>query len=160
MALTLRPVIPEDERFLFEVYASTRAEELAAWGWSAEQQEPFLRLQFMAQKGSYSAQYPGADNDIIVLDGKDIGRFYFIRSERHIVLIDFALLPEYRGRGIGGELLKRVLDETARDKKTCRLQVLKTNRAMRLYERLGFVKTGESGMYFEMEWQPQLVKGD
>jgi Acetyltransferases len=155
MALTLRPVTAADEQFLFEVYASTRAEELAAWGWNAAQQEQFLRLQFMAQKGGYSAQYPGADNAIIVLDGKDIGRLYFIRSEKHIVLIDFALLPEYRGRGLGGELLKRVLDEVTRDKKTCRLQVLKTNRAMRLYKRLGFLKTGESGMYFEMEWWPQ-----
>ena len=26
---------------------------------------------------------------------------------------------------------------------------------LRLYERLGFVKTGEQGLYFEMTWTPQ-----
>jgi ribosomal protein S18 acetylase RimI-like enzyme len=32
-----------------------------------------------------------------------------------------------------------------------KLQVLKKNPAARLYERLGFVKTGEDDMYFHME---------
>ncbi len=155
MALTLRRVTAADEPFLFEVYAGTRAEELAAWGWDAAQQEPFLRLQFMAQKGTYGAQYPNADHDIIMLDDKPVGRLYVARSEKEIVLADIALLPEYRGRGIGAELINRLLDEAAQGAKPCRLQVVKTNRAARLYERLGFVRTGESGMHFEMEWRPQ-----
>jgi len=155
MALTLRPVTVADEQFLFEVYAGTRAEELAAWGWNDKQQEMFLRLQFMAQKGAYGAQYPNADHAIIMLDEKAVGRLYVARSEKDIVLADIALLPEYRGRGIGAELINRLLEEAAEGAKSCRLQVVKTNRAARLYERLGFVRTGESGMHFEMEWRPQ-----
>src|SRR5262245_24014367 len=46
MCLVLRPVAPGDEDFLFEVYVSTRADEVGAWGWDLDQQHGFLRMQF------------------------------------------------------------------------------------------------------------------
>ena len=47
--LSLRPIAPDDEELLFRVYASTRAEELAAVAWTDEQKAAFLRMQFAAQ---------------------------------------------------------------------------------------------------------------
>jgi hypothetical protein len=44
--LTLRPIRLEDQPFLYEVYASTRLEELAPLSWSADQQAAFLTQQF------------------------------------------------------------------------------------------------------------------
>ena len=32
--LTFRCAVPDDEVFLFELYGSTRKEEMAAWGWT------------------------------------------------------------------------------------------------------------------------------
>ena len=65
----LQPVRPEDEPFLFELYASTRGDEMALVGWDKAQQEAFLRMQFNAQRSSYAMQFPNADYRIIAHDG-------------------------------------------------------------------------------------------
>jgi pimeloyl-ACP methyl ester carboxylesterase len=64
----------DDEPFLFDVYASTRLEELAPLGWSAEQQAAFLMQQFTAQHHYYHTNYAGADFQVILLDDRPVGR--------------------------------------------------------------------------------------
>ncbi len=49
--LGLRPEEPQDQAFLFELYASTRREELDAWGWPPQARAAFLRMQFQASQG-------------------------------------------------------------------------------------------------------------
>ena len=67
-------------------------------------------------------------------------------------LIDIALLGVYRNRGIGTMLLRQVLQECERQGRALRLQVLQGNRAIRLYQRLGFVQASADPMYAQMEW--------
>jgi hypothetical protein len=38
--------------------------------------------------------------------------------------------------------------------KPLRLQVIRFNRAITLFERLGFERTSETGTHFQMEWRP------
>ena len=40
--ISLRPITPEDEPFLYEVYASTRENEMALLEWSSTEKEKFL----------------------------------------------------------------------------------------------------------------------
>jgi ribosomal protein S18 acetylase RimI-like enzyme len=68
--------------------------------------------------------------------------------------VDIALLPEFRGRGIGGGQLASLIQQCRAEKLPLRLQVLKENPAQRLYERLGFNKTSEDQMYIQMEKLP------
>ena len=154
MIITLRPTTREDEPFLLAVYASTRAEELAAFGWNDAQREAFLRMQFRAQQLSYQARAAQTDTKLILLAGSPAGRLIVTRSKSEIRLTDIALLPEYRGKGIGTALIKDLLAEATRAGQAVRLQVLKTNRAKRLYERLGFQTVSESATHFQMEWLP------
>ena len=150
--ISLRPYCAEDQELLFAVYAGTRKDEVAAFGWSAPQQEVFLRMQFNAQRRGYEAAYPQADHQIICLDGQPIGRMMVQRATDHAHLVDIALLPEYRGRGIGGALLRELAAQSDTAHVPVRLQVHKTNAgARRLYERLGFIQTGEDEMYYQME---------
>ncbi|HXH12439.1 MAG TPA: GNAT family N-acetyltransferase [Alphaproteobacteria bacterium] len=151
-ALTLRPIQPEDEGFLYEVYASTRRHELATLGWSVAQQDAFLRMQFTAQQRSYLAQFPAADFQVILWHGRPIGRLYLERRVDEIRGIDIALLPEYRQAGIGTALLQDLLAEAAHAGTPFRLHVAKFNRARRLYERLGFITLEDDGVYLFMEW--------
>lgn len=153
-AITLRAVEPEDEPFLFRVYASTRADEMAVSGWDASQQEAFLRLQFRAQTLAYGAQFPDADHRIILDRDHLIGRILIARTESEIRLVDITLLPEQRGAGIGTTLIRNLQREAAMAGQAVRLRVMKTNRAARLYQRLGFTKTDESSIHFQMEWHP------
>jgi ribosomal protein S18 acetylase RimI-like enzyme len=152
--VALRPVRPEDEAFLYWVYASTRADEMAITGWTAAQQQAFLQMQFNAQRQYYLQEYPSAEYHIIQRDGVDIGRRIVNRADGALLLMDIALLPEYRNGGIGTALICDLMAEAERAGQPLRLHVEFFNPALRLYERLGFTRIGEVGVYFEMEWRP------
>ena len=153
-AVTLRPVLPEDEQFLYQVYATTRSEEMAAWGWDSAQQDAFLRMQFKAQQQAYETEAGQTETKIILLEGRPVGQLVVTITDTDIQLSDIALLTEYRSSGLGTVLIKDLLDKGMEAGKPVCLHVLKTNRAMRLYDRLGFKITGESGMHYKMEWTP------
>ena len=152
MPVTLRAAAPEDEPFLFKLYQSARGDELAALGWGAAQQETFLRMQFTAQRMAYGAQFPDADLMLILLNELLIGRMLIDRRDEEIYLADITLLAEHRGAGIGTSLMRDLQREAAEAGKPVRFRVLKTNRAVRFYERLGFSKIDESSTHFQMEW--------
>lgn len=149
----LRPAVPADQEFLFQLYAATRRQEIAAFGWNAAQQDAFLRMQFKAQQQWYATAYADADHQIVMLDDQAVGRTLVQRKPEAATLVDIALLPDYRGRGLGESLLRDLLEACRAAQVPMRLQVLKTNPAQRLYERLGFRSTGEDQMYLQMEWR-------
>ncbi|HYY58876.1 MAG TPA: GNAT family N-acetyltransferase [Pyrinomonadaceae bacterium] len=151
--ISLRPVEPGDEPFLFEVYAGTRTDELAFLPWNDAQREAFLKMQFNNQQGSYKMHYPDADHRIILLSERPVGRLIVVRGETEILLTDIALLPEHRNSGIGASLIRDLCAEAASEGLPVRLHVFKSNRAARLYERLGFRVTGENQTHFQMEWR-------
>jgi ribosomal protein S18 acetylase RimI-like enzyme len=151
-AVTLRAALPEDEQFLYDVYASTRADELAQVLWDEAQLKMFLKMQLRARDQSYLMYYPSLDDRIILLDNKRAGRLIVSRTDDCIRLVDVALLPEYRGTGIGTALIKELFAEAGETNRVVRLQVEKTNpQACRLYERLGFSITSENQTHFQME---------
>jgi GNAT superfamily N-acetyltransferase len=154
--IALRPVVGEDSDLLFGVYASTRAEELAPVPWSDEQKLAFLRQQFEAQSAYWGEHYAGAEFSVIEADGVPAGRFYVARLPREIRLVDVALLPEWRGRGIGSRLIEGLFEEARRSSLPVTIHVELFNPARALYERLGFVAREEHGMYMLMEWRPEL----
>jgi ribosomal protein S18 acetylase RimI-like enzyme len=154
MTISLRPFRPDDQEFLYQLYASTRLHEIAGFGWPAAQQEMFLRMQFKAQYRSYEAAYEHAEHQIVEQDGKPVGRIMVLWQKDFALLVDIALLAEHRGRAIGGELLRDLIQQCARKRVPLRLQALKNNPALRLYQRLGFATTGEDQMYIQMERQP------
>src|ERR1700740_3357145 len=117
IGIILRPERAEDQEFLFTVYASTRVAELSLVPWPESQKQDFLKMQFDLQTKHYHEYYPNAAYQIVLLAERPIGRFYVHRGKDQILLIDIALLPEYRGKGIGGELLKNLLGEAAHEHK-------------------------------------------
>ena len=153
--LILTPVGTGEDDFLYRVYASTRLDELALVDWADEQKEAFLRMQFHAQTNHYRSQYPNAEYQIIRReDGIPIGRLIVDRSNNFIFLMDIALLPEFRNAGIGTTFMRGLMAEAAFTNQPVILHVETFNPAMKLYERLGFVKSAEQGIYHEMVWKP------
>jgi len=113
----------------------------------------FLRLQFRGQQRHYQTQAFEVDYRIITFEEKSIGRLIVIRSPREIRLADISLLPEHRGGGIGATLIRELFDEAKEKELPVTLHVDKTNRAARLYERLGFKTVADTGAHLKMEWQ-------
>ena len=143
-----------DEPFLRRLYASVREDELAVVPWDEDDKEAFLRQQFDAQDTYYRQHYEGATYDVIDVDGEPAGRFYVARWDDEIRIMDVALLPEYRGRGIGTTLIQALLDEGVRTGKRVSIHVEKHSPALRLYERLGFEQAADRGVYILMEVTP------
>ncbi len=154
--IILRPVTGEDEEFLFDLYASTRRAELAAWGWPQQQQDWFLQMQFRAQQLSYHTQFPHSEHSIMTLDaplGRSLGRLWVARTGEALCLVDITLLPEYRDRQIGSRLIQGLIHEANQAQIPLRLHVLKSNPALRLYQRLGGIQTAQTATHYLMEWR-------
>jgi GNAT superfamily N-acetyltransferase len=151
-ALSERSLLPDDGDFPFLVYAASRAEEMISWGWPPAQQESFLRMQFRARAQSYAAAYPDAVHSVLLCDGVSAGTAIVWRSDAEFRLVDIALLPEFRGRGLGTLWISRLIHEARAAAVPVRLHVFRGNPAELLYQRLGFVaKSDVGGMYVEME---------
>lgn len=159
-----------DTGFTALVYASTRIEELANTGWSRAQLEAFLTQQHNAQHHHYITHYPGLQRYAIVDasgDGgsgggsggaEDVGRLYLYPGRRDLRIVDIALLPGARGRGIGAALLADVKADAAARALRVSIHVERNNPARRLYERMGFtVVKAANDVYDLMAWHPPGV---
>ncbi len=149
-AITLRPVAAADLPLLERIYASTRTEELAIVPWTEDQKAGFLAMQFRAQHAEYQSRYPDARFHVIEAGGTAAGRLYVHARAGEIRIIDISLLPEHRGRGIGSLLLARLIRESESCGKPLTIHVERQNRALALYQRLGFTAIGETGIYLLM----------
>jgi ribosomal protein S18 acetylase RimI-like enzyme len=157
-AWSRRPSTPADDEFLYQLYCSTREDEMALWGAPADQQAAFLRMQFAAQRAHYGRHFSQADHAIITIDGRPVGRTLVDRSHDEIRLVDIAILPGHRSSGIGTALLRELLDESVATGKPVRVHAFKPSRAVGFYERLGFRRTGDEGVYWALEWDVKAVE--
>ena len=149
--LDFRPIVDTDSDFLYEVYASTRTDELNLTDWDEAQKAAFLEMQFAAQHQYYQVHYKDTDFLIIIKDNQAAGRLYIARWPEEIRIVDLALLPEYRNAGIGTGILTDLIAEATQSNKPVRIHVERFNPALNLYRRLGFAKIGEHGVYDLME---------
>ncbi|MGA7673668.1 MAG: GNAT family N-acetyltransferase [Rhizomicrobium sp.] len=149
---TLRPETEDDTSFLGQLYASTREDELALVDWSAEQKQAFLAGQFQAQRHHYRTYLAGCSFDILEYNGVPIGRLYLDVRPSRLHIADIALMPEWRGKGIGTAILEMLIGMGSSMGKSVGIFVEKFNPALRLYRRLGFIEIQDTGVYLEMEW--------
>lgn len=154
----LRPAGIVDEVFLLELYAQTRAEELAQSGLDALQREVFVQMQFRARQTSYQAAYPLATDEIIcTAAGVPVGRVLVDRKQDGMRLIDIEIMTERRRQGFGTQVIRELQYECAARDWEMSLQVLKGSPAERLYRRLGFKVAGEDPLRRQMVWDRTRV---
>jgi ribosomal protein S18 acetylase RimI-like enzyme len=152
--IALRPMTAADLEFSFAVFASTRADEARHLPLDDAGKQQFLRSQFEMQHTDYQANYPRAAYQVIERDGVPIGRLYVDRQPDQILIVDIALLPEYRGAGTGSVLMSEILNDSRQTGKPVRLHVELFNPAQAWYERLGFRTIENVSVYSLMEWLP------
>jgi ribosomal protein S18 acetylase RimI-like enzyme len=145
--IDLRPTEPADRDFLLAVFESSRADELALVAWSEADRRAFVTSQFDAQDTYYRQMHPEGQFLVILVDGEPVGRLYLDRVDDELRVIDIALLPDHRGRGIGSSLLTWVGAIADSEGRSVTLHVEPWNPAKRLYERLGFASEGLRGIY-------------
>lgn len=155
MKFKLRLIEDSDLPFLKSVYRSTRETELSITGWSEEEKTKFIDFQFNAQHSHYTNSYKGARFNIIEWNKKDVGRLYLWETDEQIRIMDIALFSEYRGKGIGTSILNHLIEDSEKSGKKLNIHVEHNNPALGLYERMGFKKTDDTGIYYFMERLPE-----
>lgn len=156
--LAWRRAHADDLPFLRELYATTRADELASVPWPDVLKRRFIDDQFALQHAHFVGHYDAADFLVIVHDGEPIGRLYVMRDpSREYAIVDIALLPAWRSQGVGSLLITQIQHEASEVGRGVQLQVSIHNPvARRLYERLGFVTEspqGDEGSHRRMRWR-------
>jgi ribosomal protein S18 acetylase RimI-like enzyme len=154
----LRPRTDGDESFLFALYAETR-DDVVGFGWGTSEVQEFLAMQYRAQERAFAANHPSARSDIVVVDGQAIGRLLVDRRAEAIHLVDISLAAEHRGHGVGTELVTDLIEEALLFDRPLHLTVRHDNRALDLYQRLGFVPMASqdepdpTDLYLAMEYR-------
>lgn len=151
--ISSRRATADDHDFLVALYGSTRA-DLALLPLDPEQCDALIRMQFHAQDAHFRQTHPNASFEIIEIDGSPAGRLYVERTAGDIRIVDISLLPQHRGGGIGGALIRAVQDEAAATGRIVSLHVAMGNPAAALYGRLGFRLSADLGVYRLLEWTP------
>lgn len=150
----LTPVSSSDEPFLVELYASTRAQEMALVPWNGEQKRAFLQMQFEAQDRYYRERYPNASFDLIRFDDCPVGRLYVAELADEIRIIDLTFLPAHFDPEIFIALIKEILQKGAQVGKPVRIFLESHDPQTETFVRLGFRKTGEYGLYILWQRDP------
>lgn len=158
MQITLKPEGPVTaeahadaypQSFAYRLFAQDKLAQFAAIGMPQPQAENLVQMQWRGRNLTYATQYPGAEDCVIFLeDGTPVGHYLLQKTPRNSHLVDLAVLPEWRGQGIGTQALRQIVQQTAGA--ALSLRVEKKNPARNLYTRLGFVVVGEDELSYEM----------
>ena len=109
-----------------------------------------LNLNMDAQVAAFRQRWDVGQVRIITLDGTDIGWLQSFVQDNALFVGQLFVDGALRRRGIGTEVVKGLIEEAARAGRAVTLAVVKTNPALRLYERLGFRTTHEDARKFYM----------
>ena len=146
-AFRLRPARKDEFGFAETIYIDAMRPLMAALGpWDEAERRAALRRSFKA-----------AEVNIITLDGADIGWMQVSERDTDYNLAQIQLLAEHCGKGIGTQLIRDLLERARRNRKTVSLSAVRTNRAIKLYERLGFrIIDPDATPIIDMVWKPEM----
>jgi len=91
------------------------------------------------------------------LEGSRVAAVSSSLHSDHLRVNELVVLPAFQNRGLGSQLLVRELENAKRAGVPVRLYTLRLNRAIRFYQRHGFVVTGQRDAYVDLEWACALV---
>jgi len=133
---------PADSEFAYLTKRAAFSEYVEkVWGWDEEAQRRLHEQRFTAQECR-----------VINLAGTDVGIMAVAVAPGCVRVNQLFLVPEHQGKGIGRKCMLLVINEARQLGLPIRLRVLKVNpRALTFYQRLGFVRTGETDTHVLME---------
>ena len=142
MNIKLIPYTDDNYEFVYEVKKDAYKKYVEeCWGsWVEEDQRNFFK-QFI-DTFKYTI--------LIIMDGDNKIGFYNgeLLDNGNYEIGNICIIPEYQGKGIGTKILKEKIDENK--DKNIEIQYFKQNPVGKLYERLGFIPSGETKFHYQM----------
>lgn len=139
MRTTIRPAAPEDFDYCARLYFEGMEKIIKE-----------LNLNMDAQVAGLRQRWDVTQVRVIALDGTDIGWLQSFEKDNTLFLGQLFVDGAFRRQGIGTEVVKALIEEATTAGRAMTLGVVKTNPALRLYERLGFRTTHEDERKFYM----------
>jgi GNAT superfamily N-acetyltransferase len=143
MKVTLRPAVEAD-------FEACRRTYFAETEWINER----LQLKREDQEATFRRLWKPSQVCVIQADGVDVGFLQTVVSKDEEFLGQIFVDAPHQNRGIGTDVLRRIIDEASGRKLPVRLAVVKFNPSRRLYERLGFRVTHEDERKVYMSREP------
>ena len=143
MKVTLRPAVEAD-------FEACRRTYFAETDWINER----LQLDQGEQESMFRKQWRPSQVCMIQADGVDVGWLQTVVSKSEHMLGQIFVDAQFQRKGIGTEVLRRIVEEASRLQLPIRLAVVKFNPSRRLYERLGFRVTHEDERKVYMTREP------
>jgi ribosomal protein S18 acetylase RimI-like enzyme len=150
----LRRESATDEPALRALYIRHRWNEFAVLPMDDTQKLALLDNQYTIQHRQYETAYANPRVFVLTRDGVLCGRLMLGETEGCLRILDILIEPAFRGRRLGSALLAGLIDQAGASNWCVTLHVDKTNRAQRLYARLGFVITGDAVVAYAMACPP------
>jgi GNAT superfamily N-acetyltransferase len=144
--IEMRPALDHDFEYCRRLY-------FAEMRWIIEE----LHLDRTAQEASFRQQWNSTQVRIIVLDGADVGWIQIIREDHDLFVAQILVDGPFQRRGIGTEVMKRLIGEASGLNLAVRLNVVRINPARRLYERMGFRVTHKDDRKLYMKRDADIV---
>lgn len=92
------------------------------------------------------------------IEGEIVGYVVFRRILDEVELLSVAVSPFFRRKGIATQLIKETLNEIKDSVKECFLEVRISNEeAIRLYEKLGFLRIGIRKKYYLLPEEDAII---
>ena len=148
MKVTLRRAVDRD-------FEACRRTYFAEMDWVNER----LGLKRDEQESMFRKLWNPAQVCIIQADGTDVGWLQTVVSKSEHMLGQIFVDAPFQRRGIGTEVLRRIIEEASRRRLPVRLAVVKFNRSRRLYDRLGFRVTHEDERKVYLTREPDPPSG-
>lgn len=144
MQIALRPALARDFEYCKRVYFT---------GMNRIIEE--LNLDRGAHAAGFQKDWVQAEVQIIALNGSDVGWLQSTTADDEVFLKQFYVDVPFQQRGIGTQVMNRIIADATRANKAVCLAVVKINPALRLYERLGFYVAHEGDRKFYMKRDPE-----
>lgn len=140
----VRPAIPDDHDLIYTLkVASVRPYVEKIWGWDEDFQQNDFNSDFAVIKHF----------SVIEIDGKFIGFIQCCFESPYLDVAEIHLLSEYRGKGIGSDILRCLQNDSMIQNRKIRIGCFKENhRAKALYQKLGFIQTEETDTHYILKY--------
>ena len=144
MDYKIRFATPDDHDLMYALKAeSVRPYVERIWGWDEDYQRKDFDADF-----SHIKQF-----NVIEVAGKFAGFVQYYFEYPYFEVVEIHLLPEYRGKGIGSDILRYLQKICIAQDRNIRIGCFKENhRAKSLYQKLGFMQTQETDTHYILEY--------
>ncbi len=146
MTVSLRPATQSDTEFARRVHHRAYHDIVVA---------QFGDWNETVQDRLFESDWSTPGFEVITYEGVACGYTCVEDREQDIHVRELALLPRFQGKGIGTSILQGAMERAAERNVPIRLGVLRKNRALQMYRKLGFEETSDTETHVTLEWRPR-----